>query len=281
MPCGKDRLKGNRLRSTVWERLTRSGLFLDQTDLRLELDRAQIERFYNPLATVLLSMSGSAPRLMVAVAGPPGSGKTAFATILVAVANAEADDQLGVLVGLDGWHYPNAYLATHFIQWSGERVALRDIKGAPETFDADAAYHCLSQIRGGGQVSFPVYSRRSHQPIAGGIVASSHRLVVAEGNYLLLGEDPWSRFRQLFDVRVFISASPETLVESLRERHLRVGKTLAETERQIGLVDLPNARRVAPSTAHAHVIVHKADARRIERIETELTTTSFPGTVMS
>lgn len=259
------------MRSTTWERLTRSSLFLDQTDARLELDRAQIERFYYPLATALLSMSGSAPRLMVAVAGPPGSGKTAFATILVAVANAEADGKLGVVVGSDGWHYPNAYLATHFIQWGEERVALRNLKGAPETFDASAAYDCLSQMRRGGQVAYPVYSRRSHEPIAGGgTIGSAHRLVVVEGNYLLLGEDPWSRFRQLFDVQVFISAGPETLVESLRKRHLRGGKTLAETERQIRLVDLPNARRVAPSVAHAHVIVHKADARRVERIETRI-----------
>jgi pantothenate kinase len=270
------------LRSTIWERLTGSDLFLDQTDLRLELDRTQIERFYYPLATALLSLSGSAPRLMVSVAGPPGSGKTAFATILVAVANAEADDKLGVLVGLDGWHYPKSYLATHIIQWGGERIALRSIKGAPETFDADAAYNCLSEIRGGGQVNYPVYSRRSHEPIVGrGTIDSSHRLVVVEGNYLLLGEDPWSRFRQLFDVRVFISANPETLVEGLRERHLRGGKTLAETERQIRLVDLPNARRVASSVAYAHVIVHKADARRIKRIEAGLTDPLLPRTIMS
>ena len=126
-------------------------------------------------------------------------------------------------------------------------------------------------------MSFPIYSRRSHEPIAaGGIIDSSHRLVVVEGNYLLLEEDPWSRFRQLFGVRVFISASPETLVNGLRERHLRGGKTLAETERQMRLVDHPNARRVASGTAHAHVIVHKADARRIKRIETGLTSPSHP-----
>lgn len=258
----------NSLRPTVWERLTRSGLYLDQTDAPLEVDRAQIEQFYHPLSTALLSKSRSVPRLMIAVAGPPGSGKTAFATILVAVVNTEACDNVAALVGLDGWHYPNDYLATRVIEQRGKRIALRRLKGAPETFDATAAYDRLSEIRRGGQVSFPVYSRRLHEPIpAGGTIDSSHRIVVVEGNYLLLDEDPWRRFRHLFDVRVFISASPETLIDGLRERHLRGGKTLVATEHQIRDVDLPNARRVGPSAVHAQVLVHKASTRRVERIE--------------
>lgn len=256
------------MRPIVWERLSHSSLFLDQTDLALELDRAQIEQFYHPLAAALLSRSGAVPRLMVAVAGPPGSGKTAFATTLVAVVNAEANDEVAVMVGLDGWHYSNAYLANHFIERGGERVALRSIKGAPETFDAQAAYDCLSRIRLGGKVSFPVYSRTSHEPIRGaGTIDPAHRVVVVEGNYLLLGEERWARFCQLFDVRVFISASLDTLVEALRERHVRGGKTQVATQRQMRDVDIPNAKRVGPSVAHAHLIVHKANTRRIERME--------------
>jgi pantothenate kinase len=256
------------LRPIVWERLTRSALFLDQTDIPLELERTQIEQFYDPLATSLLAQSKRMPRLMVAVAGPPGSGKTVFATILVAVVNAEADDNLAVLVGLDGWHYSNAYLAAHHINRDGERIPLRSIKGATETFDATAAYDCLSKIRRGGQVSFPIYSRRLHEPIPAAVsIDASFRIVVVEGNYLLLDEDPWRRFRQLFDVSVFISASPETLVDGLRERHLRGGKTPAATERQIREVDLPNAQRVGADIVHAQLIVHKTDTQRIDRIE--------------
>ena len=150
---------------------------------------------------------------------------------------------------------------------SGE-AALKIISGTPETFDVDAAYRCLSEIRQGGCVSFPVYSRKLHEPIpARGTIDASHNIVVAEGNYLLLNEDPWRRFRQLFDVRVFISADLETLMDGLRERHLRGGKTPAQAERQIRQVDLPNARQVASSVVHAQVLVHKANARRIDRME--------------
>ena len=257
-----------RAHSVVWERLACSPLYLDQTDARLEVDRDQVERFYHPLAAALLSQSRSVPRLMVAVAGPPGSGKTAFATILVAVINAEADDDSAVLVGLDGWHYPNGYLETHFVGRDGQRIVLRSIKGAPETFDAAAAYDCLAEMRLGGRVSFPVYSRRLHEPVpAGGTVVPSHRIVVVEGNYLLLDEEPWLRFHELFDVRVFISAGLDTLLEGLRERHLRGGKPAEGTEQHMRRVDVPNIGRVVNSAAQAQVLVHKSDVRRIERIE--------------
>lgn len=256
------------MQPTVWERLAGSRLHLDQTDTLLEVDRTQIERFYHPLAETLLSKCSSVPRLMVAIAGPPGSGKTAFATILVAVVNAEASDDLAALVGLDGWHYPNDYLATHFLDQDGERIALRSIKGAPETFDADGAYGCLSEIRRRGHVSFPVYSRRLHDPVPrGGSVDSRHKIVVVEGNYLLLDEDPWRRIGELFDVRIFISSPREILVASLTERHQRGGKTPEATARQVRAVDLPNAERVRSSVAHAQVLVHKKDAWTVDRIE--------------
>jgi pantothenate kinase len=256
------------LRPIVWERLRHSSLFLDQTDTPLEIERAQVERFYYPLATWLLSKSRSVPRLMVAVAGPPGSGKSAFGMLLVAVLNAEAEGSVAVLVGLDGWHYSNAYLETHFVERDGERVALRSIKGAPETFDAAAAYDCLSRIRLGGRVSLPVYSRRLHEPIPDGeTIDSVHWIVVVEGNYLLLDEEPWTKFRDLFDVRVFISASLETLLDSLRGRHLRGGKAPPQIERHLRQVDLPNIKRVLPSAVHAQLCVYKTDTRRIDRIE--------------
>jgi pantothenate kinase len=265
------------LRPIVWERLTRSNLFLDQTDIPLEIDRAQVEQFYDPLATWLLSKSRPLPRLMVAVAGPPGSGKSAFGMLLVAVLNAEAEASVAALVGLDGWHYSNAYLETHFIERGGEQIPLRSIKGAPETFDAAAAYDCLSKMRLGGRVSFPVYSRKLHEPIpAGDTIDPVHRIVVVEGNYLLLEEEPWRRFRRLFDVRVFISANLETLLDGLRGRHLRGGKAPAQIERHIREVDLPNANRVVPSAWHAQVRVYKADTRRIDRIEPGSEALTFP-----
>lgn len=256
------------LRPEVWERLSRSSLFLDQTATELNLDRREVERFYCPLATWLLEQSQTRPRLLVAVAGPPGSGKTALATILVQVLNAEAGEELAVLVGLDGWHYDNAYLESHVIESDGQQVTLRQIKGAPESFDVAKATACLSEIRSLGQAHIPVYSRQLHEPVpAAGLVSPAHRIVVVEGNYLVLDEPDWRPLRDLFDVRLFVTAPEEVLLEALRERHLRGGKPAAFIEAHMRRVDLPNARRVAPGAGHADFLVHKADVRRIECVE--------------
>jgi pantothenate kinase len=252
----------------LWERLSRSPLFLDQTDAQLVLERGQVEEHYLPLAEALISRAGQVPRLLVAVAGPPGSGKSSLATILVAVINACTGSETSVLVGLDGWHYANDYLESHFIERDGHTISLRQIKGAPESFDAEAAYDCLAAAREGGEVSFPVYSRRLHEPMPdAGTIRASHRIVVMEGNYLLLDEPRWARFRDIFDVRLFISASHETLLEGLRERQLRGGKSPEAVEEWLLSVDVPNIERVLPGVARADVVVHKADVRNIARVQ--------------
>jgi hypothetical protein len=68
-------------------------------------------------------------------------------------------------------------------------------------------------------------------------------------------------------VRVFISASLETLLDGLRGRHLRGGKVPEQIERHIREVDLPNVKRVEPSAVYAQVHVYKADTWRIDHME--------------
>jgi len=257
-----------RLGAEVWERLTCCPLFLDQTDTELELDREQVERFYHPLALWLLERAAGVPRLMVAVAGPPGGGKTALATILVEVLNAEAGQETAVLVGLDGWHYANAYLDAHVIERDGCQVTLRQIKGAPESFDVAQATASLARIRSLEEMRIPVYSRRLHEPVAAAaLVRLAHRIVVVEGNYLLLDEPEWRALGDLFDVRLFVTAREEIILQALRQRHLRGGKPPDAIEAHMSAVDVPNARRVAARASCADVTIHKADVRRIERLE--------------
>jgi pantothenate kinase len=80
------------------------------------LDRQEVMDFYQPLARCVLERRQPGQREIVAVAGPPGSGKSAFAAVLTAVLDALAGEKLAALVGLDGWHFPNAYLDSHTIR---------------------------------------------------------------------------------------------------------------------------------------------------------------------
>jgi putative kinase len=252
----------------MWEILSQKLLTLDQTNTPLEMERFEVEQFYCPLALRLLKLDDSQKRILVAVAGPPGSGKTAFATLLVAVINASAQNEKAVLIQQDGWHYSNAYLDSHMVYHNGEEIPLRRLKGSPETYDTDAAYAFLENIKAGAQMDYPVYSRRMHEPIPNaGYITANHKIMVLEGNYWLLKEDPWCKFQKLFDERIFLTTSPEKLVDGLRQRHLRGGKTKEFTEKHMAFVDLPNIERVLKNSAPAEVIVHKMDGRRISNIE--------------
>ncbi len=255
------------LDAVVWERIRRYPLKLDQTDAPIDLDLDTLKEYYYPIACRLIDRAQSDQRFLVAVAGPPGCGKTAFAAILAAVLNAVVDQEAATSIPLDGWHYPNEYLHSHKIQWRGNEVALNQIKGAPETYDTSLVFQCIEKVKAGEEVGFPIYSRTLHDPVPnGGRVKKQNRIVIVEGNYLLLQEEPWQRFRHLFDLSIMMIAQRETLVDGLRQRHLRGKKSEAMTEKQISYVDLPNIDRVLDNSGPADIIVHKADSRKIEKV---------------
>ena len=127
--------------------------------------------------------------------------------------------------GLDGWHYPNAYLDSHTVERAGERVLLRTIKGAPETYDQGKIRAFLAAARNAGRLVFPVYSRERHDPIPeGGRLEPWQKILVLEGNYWLLDDRPWRDYRAFFDLRIFLKAGAATLLDGLAARHLRVEK---------------------------------------------------------
>jgi pantothenate kinase len=255
------------MENKVWQRISQFQLVFDRTDTPIELDRVEVEKYYYPLACKILRHAHGQKRFMVAVAGPPASGKTAFATILVSVINAEANQEIAALVQQDGWHYSNEYLSAHTLLKDGAKVTLRQLKGAPETYDTAAAYQCFKKIKVGENVSYPVNSRETHDPVPdGGCVRTRHRIVVLEGNYLLLQEEPWQRFRSLFDLGILLMAQREALVDGLRQRHLRGGRFPAAVEEHISRVDIPNIVRVLKHSGGADILVYKADSRQIVSI---------------
>jgi pantothenate kinase len=255
------------LPGNAWERLSSLRLTLDQTKALVHVDRGEFEKFYYPLGSYLLDQITSKERLLAAIAGPPGSGKTAFGTILAKTITAMAGTEMAVCLGLDGWHFPNAYLDSHFVEHNGVKIPLRSIKGAPESYDVSAAYQCLGQIRTVERVSFPKYSRKLHDPVPdAGVIEVQHRIILAEGNYWLLNEQPWKDFQYLFDLTIFLSAPAQSLVAGLRKRHLRGAKSSKVVEEHIQNVDLVNIEHVLRNSVKADVVVNKLDSRWIEKI---------------
>ena len=193
----------------------------------------------------------SGERRLLGLVGPPGAGKSTLAARI----HAEYPDQT-VVVPMDGFH-----LATVQLQ----RLGRQGRKGAPDTFDAHgytALLRRLKQPQAGEVVYGPDFRREIEEPIAGAIaVAPEVPLVIAEGNYLLLEDEPWPSVRELLDEVWYVDVDKRLRLSRLQKRHEAFGRSPADAQAWIAGTDEPNARRIEACRARAHWVFNGSDVK--------------------
>ena len=148
---------------------------------------------------------------------------------------------------MDGFHYDDAVLIAR---------GARDRKGAPDTFDVRGFQHLLRRLREEDEVAIPLFDRDLEISRAGAdIVTAADRLLVVEGNYLLLNEAPWPDLRPFFDLTVWIDVPEAELDRRLLARWAHYGKTPAEARAWIDGNDMPNIQRVTAGSHSADVVL--------------------------
>ena len=196
------------------------------------------------------ALVGTGRRALLGVVGAPGSGKSTFVAGLVSALAGRLDGGPAAVahVPMDGFHLADQAL---------DRLGLRARKGAPETFDAAGYAALLRRVRSetGTTVYAPAFERDIEQPLAGAIaVPPVARLVVTEGNYLLL-DGPWADVRELLSEVWFVQVDDQTRVRRLVARHVLFGKTHDEAVDWVRTVDQPNADLVDRTAALADLVV--------------------------
>jgi pantothenate kinase len=183
-------------------------------------------------------------RTIVGVAGPPGGGKSTLARSVVAALGADA-----VLVPMDGFHLAQPELV---------RLGRRDRMGAPDTFDALGYVALLRRLRErtDAVVYAPEFRREIEEPIAGAIaIAHDVPLVVTEGNYLLVADEPWAGVRPLLDECWYADLDETTRLRWLVQRHVDFGKTPEAAHEWVHRSDQANAAVVVATRARADLVV--------------------------
>lgn len=194
----------------------------------------------------LTSRLSRGERCLVGIAGAPGAGKSTFVTELAARFNP-----VPPIVGMDGFHLAHEHLET---------VGLVHRKGAHYTFDAWGYLTTLRRIskQGPDEVVYaPQFDRSIEDSIAAAVpVAISDRLVLTEGNYLLIDQTPWNQIRRYLSLSIYLDLDEEVRVERLIKRHVEFGKTLEHATRHVHESDQLNAHLVAGSRQYADFVVH-------------------------
>lgn len=198
------------------------------------------------LAEMVLAQAGTIRRFMVAIAGPPGAGKSTLAETLQQALKDRGET--AAVLPMDGFHMDNAIL---------EERGWLPRKGAPHTFDVRGLKDIVSAVRAADvEVLVPVFDRSRELAIASArAVSPSDRFILVEGNYLLLAEKPWSDLAGLFDFTIFIAPSIETLERRLRDRWRHYGLSAEATDEKLNGNDLPNGLMVLSASRRADVIV--------------------------
>ena len=149
-------------------------------------------------------------RFILAISGPPGSGKSTISSLI-----ANSLGECAKIVPMDGFHFENQQL---------KDLNLLHRKGSPKTFDAYGFLELIKNIKKKENLSFPIFDRDADETIKDAeTLCLKHKIIIIEGNYLLLNKHPWSDLKEYFDLSICLEVSDIELEKRLTDRWIENG----------------------------------------------------------
>jgi pantothenate kinase len=201
------------------------------------------------IAGDVISRAGDTRRFLIAIAGPPGAGKSTMADNLADALKAKGES--AEVLPMDGFHLDNAILI--------ERGLLAR-KGIPETFDVRGFLDIIRAVkRADEEVLIPVFDRSRELAIASArVVSPEHHFIIVEGNYLLLSQGKWAELEGIFDYSIMLAPPIEVLEERLWGRWRGYKLTEEQASAKVYGNDLPNGRLILENRRPADVTLEIA-----------------------
>ncbi len=184
--------------------------------------------------------AGSA-RQIYGIAGASGSGKS-YLSIMAEQIAIQIDSSVKIIpVSIDAFHFSNKQL----LETHCEDGTLKDVKGRYDTYDVESLRAHLELFKTGVEMSFPLYSRKLHEPIKDAIHSNDGPAVILiEGLWLLYQDAGWEKFHGLFERIFFLSDDAGVLRQRTIGRHILGGRSREEAEKHYNESDDKNRTQV-------------------------------------
>ncbi|KAJ4321240.1 hypothetical protein N0V94_002979 [Neodidymelliopsis sp. IMI 364377] len=230
----------------------------------------QVDRLVEKTWEKFQSISRSR-RLMVAVSGIPGSGKTTLAAKVSNGLNQKhAQNSPGTYNGnpvaafipMDGYHLSRAQLDA---MPDPQNAHAR--RGAAFTFDSTKFLALVKKLREPilpetRTLHAPSFDHAKKDPVEDDIpIAPSVRIVIFEGNYCSLNHGPWREAADLMDELWFVNVNFEVARKRLIYRHVKAGiaKNEEDAANRADENDLVNGQEILDSRLEVHEVVESKE----------------------
>lgn len=169
---------------------------------------------------------------------------------------------VAAFVPMDGYHLTRAQLSA-----MPDPVTAHARRGAEFTFDGPSFLSLVKTLReplGPSSVTIfaPSFDHAVKDPKENDIVIRpGHRIVVFEGNYVVLDKEPWREAAGFMDERWFVDVDFETARRRLVTRHVKAGLARDEEDarKRADENDLVNGKQIVENRVHVHEVVASCD----------------------
>ncbi|CDK27081.1 unnamed protein product [Kuraishia capsulata CBS 1993] len=196
-------------------------------------------------------------RVLITIAGGPGSGKTTITSALLKGISSRFGPDFAVVISQDGFHYSRSELALLFDYHEAMRR-----RGAPYTFNSQKLVELVKQLKcdRSKPIHAPTFDHKDKDPVEDSLIVNpSCEIVLLEGNYLHLEEQPWSEIATLSDEKWLVYTDPLQVRQRLIKRHIEAGITdkLEDAVKRVDSNDMVNGDYILSHSLKPDLIIER------------------------